>query len=344
MEPYYYTKLPKHHQVVYHAILQGLMNLEDSFLVPRMDGRELTDLFFRLRLDHPEIFWASGFHYKYYQDSPNLIFEPEYLFEKGKIKEHKKALASRAEKLIRPAAKLSEWEKEKYVHDFICENVRYDKLKKAYSHEIIGPLGQGVGVCEGIAKAVKVLCDGLGIWCMIVVCGNNPQKGIKYRHTWNIVRIGGTYYHLDATFDNTLGKHNCTEGGIRYDYFNLDDRAVFRDHEPLIAPAPACTDGDRFYYKEKKLSFTKTEDVYKRACQAAKKGKPLTFHWRGGYLTRAVLEELFDLMKKAGAEREKTARIALNWPQAVIRLTYVDGRAESSVAVDEANEGEQEGT
>lgn len=248
------------------------------------------------------------------------------------------------EKLIRPAAKLSEWEKEKYIHDFICENVRYDKLKKAYSHEIIGPLGQGVGVCEGIAKAVKVLCDGLGIWCMIAICGNNPEKGIKYRHTWNIVQIGGVYYHLDTTFDNTLGKHNCAEGGIRYDYFNLDDKAVFRDHEPLIVPAPSCTDGDHFYYKEKKLSFTKAEDVYKRACQAAKKGKPLTFHWRGGYLTRAVLEELLDLMKKAGEEREKTARIALNWPQAVIRLTYADGRAESSVSVDEANEGEQEGT
>ena len=56
------------------SIFQGLMNLEDSFLVPRIDGRELTDLFFRLRLDHPEIFWASGFHYKYYQDSPNLDF------------------------------------------------------------------------------------------------------------------------------------------------------------------------------------------------------------------------------------------------------------------------------
>ena len=49
-------------------------------------------------------------------------------------------------------------------------------------------------------------------------------------------------------------------------------------------------------------------------------------------------------MKNAGEEREKTARIALNWPQAVIRLTYADGRAESSVSVDEANEGEQEGT
>ena len=61
----------------------------------------------------------------------------------------------RVEKLARAAKDLSEWEKEKYIHDFICENVTYDKLKKAYSHEIIGPLGHGVGVCEGIAKSVK---------------------------------------------------------------------------------------------------------------------------------------------------------------------------------------------
>ena len=79
------------------------------------------------------------------------------LFEKAKIREHQKAMASRVEKLVRPAKSMSELEKEKYVHDFICQNVRYDKLKKSYSHEIIGPLGQGVGVCEGIAKSVKVL-------------------------------------------------------------------------------------------------------------------------------------------------------------------------------------------
>lgn len=98
-------------------------------------------------------------------------------------------MSSRSRKTCAVQAKdLSEWEKEKYIHDFICDNVTYDKLKKAYSHEIIGPLGHGVGVCEGIAKSVKVLCDALGIWCMIAVCGNNPEKGIKYRHTWNICK------------------------------------------------------------------------------------------------------------------------------------------------------------
>ena len=340
-EPFYYHKMTKQQQAAYHVIMQGANALADEFQIPRIESAELYDVFFRLRLDHPEIFWMTGYKYKYYQDSPNLIFVPEYLFDKNKIREHQRAMSSRVEKLARAAKDLSEWEKEKYIHDFICDNVTYDKLKKAYSHEIIGPLGHGVGVCEGIAKSVKVLCDALGIWCMIAVCGNNPEKGIKYRHTWNIVKIGKTCYHLDATFDNSLGKCVETGGEIRYDYFNLDDKAVFRDHEPLIAPAPACTDGDHFYYKEKKLSFTKTEEVYKRSRQTAKKNKTLTFHWRGGYLTREVLKELIELIEKAGAEQNKTAHIQLNWPQAVLRIHYTDERSQAVVTMEEANEGEE---
>ena len=337
MEPYYYTKLNKQHQAVYHAMQQCLISLADEWQMPRVSGEALYNIFFQLRLDHPEIFWATGFKYRYYENSGNLIFLPEYLFEKAKIREHQKAMASRVEKLVRPAKSMSELEKEKYVHDFICQNVRYDKLKKSYSHEIIGPLGQGVGVCEGIAKSVKVLLDALGVWNVIAICGNNPEKGIKYRHTWNIVKIGGTYYHLDATFDNSLGDEE-----IRYDYFNLDDKNIFRDHEPLIAPAPSCTDGGHFYYKEKKLSFTKVEDVYKRSLQAANKGKTLDFHWRGGYLTKEVLKELLDEIHKAGEERQKKAIVNLNWPQAVLRVRYADGAVSEEVHMQEANEGEQE--
>ena len=340
MEQYYYNHMNKAQQAAYHSILSGVKNLADEFQISALEGEELYNVFFQMRLDHPEIFWVSSYKYRYYKDSPNLIFIPEYLFDKKKICEHQKAMTARVEKLIRPAQKLSEWEKEKYVHDFICENIRYDKLKKSYSHEIIGPLGQGVGVCEGIAKAVKVLLDALGVWCVIAICGNNPEKGIKYRHTWNIVKIGGTYYHLDATFDNTLGKDRETSE-IRYDYFNLDDSQIFRDHEPLIAPAPHCGDHEHFYYKEKKLSFTKKEDVYKRSLQAAKKGRVLIFHWRGGYLTKEVLKELLELIRKAGDEKDKTAMVSINWPQAVIRVQYTDMQVQESVTIEEANEGEK---
>lgn len=333
----------KTQQSAYHNILQGFQNMADEILLPRLEPEELYNVFFQLRLDHPEIFWATGFRYKYYQDSPNLIFVPEYLFEKNKVKEHQRAMQARVEKLVRPVKDKSEWEKEKFVHDFICENVRYDKLKKAYSHEIIGPLGQGVGVCEGIAKAVKVLLDALGVWCIVVICGNNPEKGIRYRHTWNVVKIGKTYYHLDVTFDNTLGKEQ-EKAEYRYDYFNLDDKKVFRDHEPLLASAPVCGDGDHFYYREKKLSFTKLEEVSKRALQAAKKKKPLVFHWRGGSLNRETGKEILRLLSEAGKEKQRSVRVGINVSQAVFQAIYTEEftveNMKESVVFEQANEGE----
>ena len=250
MEQYYYNHMNKAQQATYHSILSGVKNLADEFQIPALEGEELYNVFFQMRLDHPEIFWVSSYKYRYYKDSPNLIFIPEYLFDKKKICEHQRAMTARVEKLIRPAQKLSEWEKEKYVHDFICEN-------------------------------------------------------------------------------------------IRYDYFNLDDSQIFRDHEPLIAPVPHCGDHEHFYYKEKKLSFTKKEDVYKRSLQAVKKGRVLIFHWRGGYLTKEVLKELLELIRKAGDEKDKTAMVSINWPQAVIRVQYTDMQVQESVTIEEANEEEQ---
>lgn len=337
MEPYYYSQMNKLHQNAYRAMKTGLTALETSFAVPRLEGRELADIFFKVRLDCPEIFYAVSFRYRAYQDSANVEMLPQYLFDKGKVKEHQKAMKARVEKLAHPVRALSEWEKELYIHDFICANVRYDKLKKPYSHEIIGPLGQNVGVCEGIAKAVKILCDELGIWCIIAISEANPEKKIKYRHAWNVVRIGGRYYHLDVTFDNSLSR----EGEMRYDYFNLDDKLFFRDHERVIYQIPACADGDHFYYKEKKMSFTKTEEVGKRAAQAVRKGIPFIFHWRGGYLTREVLEELLCQLEQAAQKKENHAAVSLNWPQAVLRAEFIE-RAPGEVVVEDANEGEKE--
>ena len=186
---------------------------------------ELYNVFFQMRLDHPEIFWVSSYKYRYYKDSPNLIFIPEYLFDKKKICEHQKAMTARVEKLIRPAQKLSEWEKEKYVHDFICENIRYDKLKKSYSHEIIGPLGQGVGVCEGIAKAVKVLLDALSpdltdFHSFIIIFGKCLVLVVVFRNHTLVV----TQVKSDTVFKRFVSQMSSIE-----DMFSLN-YSIYKNH------------------------------------------------------------------------------------------------------------------
>lgn len=335
MEPYYYSRLNKQQQKIYQAIKNGLESLEQNFDVPIEETAVLGDIFYKVRLDYPEIFYAFHFTYKYYDNSSYVKMTPTYLFEKNKIKEHQAALNSRVDKLIRQVKDKSDLEKELYIHDFICENVTYDKLKKQYSHEIIGPLTQGIGVCEGIAKSVKILCDKLNIPCIVVISENNPKKKIKYRHAWNIIRINEVWYHLDATFDNTLGKNQT-----RYDYFNLDDTHIFYDHEPVIYQVPTCAVADHFYYKEKKLSFTKQEEVDKRLKQAAKKGKEFTFHWRGSYFTKAVIEEFLGMIASSAKEKNKHAQVSINASQAIMQITFQEELLEDMVKMEDAYEEE----
>lgn len=117
---------------------------------------------------------------------------------------------------------------------------------------------------------------------------------------------------------------------------------MFKDHEPIIYKVPVCSEGDHFYYREKKLSFTKQEDVAKRCQQAIKKGKVLTFHWRGGYLTKAVMEELLQIIATTAKEKGKHSQISINWPQAVIRVKFLEEQMEDTVQMEDAYEEEND--
>ncbi len=336
MEPYYFQHMSKQHQSVYHAMKAGLLALAPVIPVDRLDGKALSEILLQLRLDCPEIFYVTGFSYRFHPEGSTVELLPEYLFDKGKIRTHQQAMESRIRKLTRPMLDKPEEQRVQFVHDFICQNVRYDKLKKPYSHEILGPLSQGVSVCEGIAKAVKALCDALGVWCIVAICGNNPEKGIRYRHTWNVLRLGGQYYHLDATFDNSLSH----EGGIRYDYYLVDDKAIYRDHEPVLFPVPSCTDSGKSWYKAHKLAFTTKAQVESRAAQGAKRQRTLVFQWWGDYLTRERLVELCALMEAAANQRGRHAQVRLNWPQAVLEVDFPAQRSAQPFTAQQANEGE----
>ena len=330
---YYYGQLSRPLQGVYDALLGGFCALAPAIWVPLLAPEKLADVYLRLKLDEPLVFYVSSYRYRYARGAAHMEVLPEYLFDKNTIRTQQQAVQARLARLTRPLVGKTEPEKELAVHDFILQNVRYDKLKKPYSHEILGPMTQGVGVCEGIAKTVKALCDALGLWCIVALCEANPEKGIRYRHTWNVVRLGGQYYHVDATFDNSLQR-----GAPRYDYLNLDDSHIFRDHEPLVLPIPACTDAKGFYYRS--CSFTRPEELEKRLQQALRKKQPVfVFHWRGGGLNREILGELLSIASRQAEQRGKTASCSVNMPQAVIQFSFTDAGA-SDITIQQANEAE----
>ena len=99
-QEYYYQHMNKAQQSVYRAMLDGFEMISPEFPVLRLDGRDLSELFFRLRLDHPSVFYVEGFRYRYAKHSDYVQLIPQYMFEKKTIKEMKNALEARMNRLV----------------------------------------------------------------------------------------------------------------------------------------------------------------------------------------------------------------------------------------------------
>lgn len=316
MDGFYYKGLGREEKAAYEQMKTGFEQLMPAVRVIRLERERLAEVYLRLKLDTPLLFYVTGYSYRYYPGADHVELIPQYLFDKGKIRTHRQAVSARIQRVIRPLQGKSQREKELAIHDFILDNVRYDKLKKPYSHEIIGPLTQGVGVCEGIAKTVKALCDAVGVECIVALGEANPERGVQYRHTWNVLTIDEKRYHMDATFDNSLQR-----GTHRYDYFNLDDRHIFLDHERLVLPVPQCREDKGYYYRS--VSLTKPEAVAERVRQALRKKQAhFVFHWRGGGLSREILGEILRAASAEAGKKGLQVGCAVNVRQAVIQLDF----------------------
>ena len=108
MEEYYYNQLNRTGREAYHAILTGLKSLSPSFRIPLLENKELTEIYFSVRMDHPEIFYTVEFKYRYHNGAEYGEMMPVYLSDRKKIPAQQQAMRSRIEKLVRQAAEAKE--------------------------------------------------------------------------------------------------------------------------------------------------------------------------------------------------------------------------------------------
>jgi len=76
-------------------------------------------------------------------------------------------------------------------------------------HECLAALTGQTGikgpVCDGYARAFKVLCDKLGIPCVVETGWSKASaSGPVGFHMWNLVQIGGKWYGVDVTWNDPM--------------------------------------------------------------------------------------------------------------------------------------------
>lgn len=153
---------------------------------------------------------------------------------------------------------ISDYEKELIIHDYLIQNTEYSLTANDLVRTGVGVLATGYGVCEGIAKAAKYLFDIAKIPCAIVSgTGCSSTSDDSYEpHAWNVVKIGDEWYHLDITFD--LGVSGKSQ---RYDYFNLTDDEILRDHRITVPCGVLCKDDSLNYYVKNGLYLPKKKHL-----------------------------------------------------------------------------------
>jgi transglutaminase/protease-like cytokinesis protein 3 len=74
---------------------------------------------------------------------------------------------------------------------------------------MIGPLFEGLAVCEGIARAAQFLLKELHVECTYQ-SGYVKDENTSGYHAWNLVNIDGSIKKMDITWDlaNSNG-HIC---------------------------------------------------------------------------------------------------------------------------------------
>lgn len=123
---------------------------------------------------------------------------------------------------------MSDREKIKAVHDWLCVNVDYDyddylagSLSRR-SYSIAGAVIYGDAVCNGYMLAFEAFMDVLGIESENVVGWRSAGDG----HGWNKVKLDGVWYEIDVTWDD-LGLYGM---GYNHNYFLISEEQMNIDH------------------------------------------------------------------------------------------------------------------
>ena len=254
---FYRSQLNENQKSTYNIIREGLYDLSASIRVKNTSIKEIESIYQAIRLDNPSLFYVESISYQQMALLPFGDVHPAYRFQGVQIDATLNACVTKINRLLAQANGKSNLTKELVVHHFFSNNVKYDYDFMTSSYECVGPLLFGKGVCEGISKAAKLIFDLCGI-NSLVVHGNALSSRISNSdtgHAWNIVSLSSVFYHLDITFDLTIMSH----GIERFDYLNLSDCEMKKDHAWDVQIAPTCNlSGD--YYKQHGMYFQTQAD------------------------------------------------------------------------------------
>ena len=152
---------------------------------------------------------------------------------------------------------MDDYEKLKYFHDYLVLNCESDP-EDEYADTIYGALVRKKALCEGYTKAFSYLCNLANIE-NVIVTGKTTVP-----HMWNMVKLGGNWYHVDVTWDKPNDElHKEYPDVILYQYFMVTDSVIKNNHTIVNYPAdpPKAYGTEENYFVREGADVTKDGEL-----------------------------------------------------------------------------------
>ena len=236
---YYFSRLSDFEKRIYREIYDSWVTggsvaritlPEQGFCLP--GGLELHRLVQFILNENPNLFHLEPTQLSYVRSGDEITISAKNVYTSEEFRDVCRKLEDRISGILRDAGTFStDYEKMRYLHDYLVKNVIYDRGKpdlrsQREVHTIVGALLNGACVCDGYARAFRLLCDHLQLSCVVVIGEADGPNG-REAHAWNFARMDGRVYHVDVTWDSTY----FAKGYPVTDYYFLRSDGIFSgDH------------------------------------------------------------------------------------------------------------------
>ncbi len=317
---YYFSTLNSSDKKIYMEIYNAILSMADSADLSADDPDQVDRIFNLCMMDHPELFFCDGYKATVNTrsgETTGVVFSGKYNVGREDKNSREADIKAAADKILSGVPDDdSEYEKVKYIYEWIIDNTEY--VDGAPDNQNISSVFLNhKSVCQGYTMATKYLLDRMGIFCTVVY-----GTAANENHAWNLARLDGTYCYIDTTFGDSSyrDKDNIEASITSYNYFGCDSEILLRTHQiSEWGKLPECTSLDSYYYVRESKYFTKVDKERLKAVfdhETAENSQ--------GFTIRASSEEVYhELFETLFTERE-----IFNLVPEADKVTYIEDETE----------------
>lgn len=199
----------------------------------------ILDLYYELERDDPmDAISLNSFQYG---GSPTSMLKFNYHIDVEQLKQMKEETRDLLEDAVDDidVTGMSQYEIVCAVNNYLCDLITYppNEPYAAETHTPYNAFKTGSAVCDGYAKAAKLMLNEYGVECDFIIgtCTNGGG------HAWNMVKLDGEWYHMDVCWNDGASEWDA-EGRTQYllvtDEYMYQSRTWEAANYPVSAANP----------------------------------------------------------------------------------------------------------